>query len=590
MNKQTLLTLTGPATAVFLVVALLLAFATGSRAQQIALPPNTPDAAIGLTIYAERCAVCHGALGMGDGEQALTAGLSPTVFADPAYRLTADPQVMWETISLGRLENGMPPFGESSTNPLSEQDRWHLIAAIYSLSTPQSNLAEGETLFTAAAGDPTNIPVVEFWYTSTNMDARAALSEGEWDIDVADLTDEEKDQLVDYGRSAQSYIYSNPLAAFEPIPQAIITGRVVNGSISEPVTDAEVVLRAFTRNLEETITITQTVNAEGLYEFMLEDVPPDYIYLLTTEYDGLNFNSNANQLSQVTPRVDMPIIVYDNTTDPTAVFVEQLHMILSFVPDAVRVMELYVFSNDANSVFVGESGAIEEGTVQIALPAGATNVNFQRSFGSLDNFAPAREVIQTETGWADTLPLYPGSGSTSLLVSYDLPYEDGLQLAHPLPYNTLGATVILPDNGVTITDDAWINQGAQTSMGGSFNAYSLPDLTGQDALNMTLEGAPQEVVTDAQGGRVLVRDETAEILIGAVAFAAAIGVAFFLGRRWHTPATPTGHDAATLVRLIAELDEDYENGRISEHHYQHHRDQMKAELRSIWPGNLQAGD
>ncbi|MCP4362271.1 MAG: cytochrome c [Chloroflexi bacterium] len=556
---------------------------TLTLAQESVLPLALPDAETGLVIYAERCVVCHGALGAGDGQEALSAGLEPRNFTDPAYQLTAEPQLMFDVISNGSLANGMPPFGPSSSDPLDEADRWDLIAAVTSFGITLEELEQGETLYADLGGDPADIPSLEYWFTRSNETVLADLDDGDWGVDTGDLTEAEKLVIVDYGRT-QNYIYANPLAAFEPIETAIVSGLVVNGSTAVEVNDAQVILRAFNTNFEPALTMTTTVDSGGRYTFELTDVLPDWVYLATAEYNDLSFNSNAVQLSRENPELDLPIIVYDTSSDPDVVSIEQIHMILSFVPGGLQVSELYVFNNDANAVFVGETGNAIEGTVAIQIPAGAAEVDFRRAFGSLDNFVPAPEVIQTETGWADTLPLRPGTGSANLLVSYQLSYEDGLLLAHPLTYPLNNVTAILTDDNVTVGGDGWQSQGAQTTGGSTFISYMNSSLTGAEALSMELDGRPHQL-SDSQGNTIATRNDTQELIIGLSAFGLALIAGLFLVRKWQMGEDTADDDAEAqaLLETIAELDDAYEAGDIGQSDYAQQREQLKADLIAIWP-------
>lgn len=568
--------------AIFVTIFLIGLFTQNMTAQETAVPTAPPDAERGLAIYAERCAVCHGELGAGDGEQAVAAGLEPRNFAEPVYRLEANPQLMFDVITNGSLANGMPPFGAGTSNPLSEADRWHLVAAIYSFSTPEENLELGESLFAGAGGDLTELPDLDYWYTRSNSDVLADLSGGEWGFAVTGMSAADQEAVVDYGR-AQTYQYANPLAAFEPIESATISGLIVNGTTTDPETDVEAVLRAFAPDFTETLAMTTTVDSDGRYTFDLTDVPPEWIYLVSTDYEGLTFNSQANQLNRETPELSMPIIVYDATDDVAVVSVNQIHMILSFEPDSVQISELYIFNNEGNAVFAGETGNPDDGTVQIYLPAGAENVNFQRSFGSLENFGPAPEVIQTETGWADTLPLRPGDGSSSLLVSYELPYEDGLRLGHPLVYPVAGATAIMPDVGVELSGDGWQSEGAQALPGGSYLAYVNSGLAGSDALSLELNGRAEQLV-DAQGNAVLVRDESQELIVGMAALGLTLLAGVFFVRQWQQPTAvaDNNNDKQALLQAIADLDDEFEAGELDEAAYAQEREQLKEELRAIW--------
>lgn len=577
---------------------------TATVAQDMPLPTTPPDAAAGLAIYNERCVICHGEMGDGQGSRALEAGLSPTALADPDYRITAVPSTMYNLISNGNIEAGMPPFGPSSSNPLNDADIWDLIAVAYSFSTRPEDIAAGEALATELEADTDSWPGLDYWFSRSNEIILADLErEDTLGIDLTGLSEEEKLSLIDYGRSLH-YNYADPLAAFAPVELATITGTVVNGTTNEPVAEGEVRLRAFTVQLDEMYSETTTVNEDGSFDFQVENVPADWVFLADIVYGDLTFNSNAMQVSNAQPEAQMPVFVYDTTSDPSVVAVDRLHMILSFAENRLLVSELYVFSNVDAAVFVGESGDFNDGTVAVGVPAGAENVSFQRGFGtSLDSFIPATEFIQTGTGWADTVPLRPGSGSLNLLVSYDLPYDDGLMLAHPLPYPVNSASAIMADAGVTITNDSWISQGAQSTSNGSILSYTNTDLVGADALNLTLDGRPTQI-TDAAGNTLSARNQTSELIIGGVALAAMLAVGFFLVQRWRTfPAVqtdsvavavpraagpprrasqPRQDDKTALLHAIADLDDAFEAGELDEAEYHQQRQDLKAQLTAVW--------
>ncbi len=577
----------------------------GQTAAQDATPPTTPpDAANGLEIYNERCVVCHGELGDGQGIQALQAGLEPATLADPTYRITAVPALMFDSISSGNLAAGMPPFGPASSNPLSDAEIWDLVALAYSFSTRSTDIAAGEALATELEADTDTWPGLDYWFSRSNEAILAELAgEDVLGIDVSGLSDAEKLSLVDYGRSLH-YTYIDPLAAFAPVPLATIGGQVINGTTSESVTEGEVRLRAFTVQLQEMYSATVPINEDGSFEFQVENASAEWVFLGDVVYGDLVFNSNAVQVSNQQPAAQIPVFVFDTTSDPTAVSIDRLHIILTFAQDRLMVSELYLVSNRATAVFIGKSGDLDQGTVEFGLPAGAENISFQRGFStSFDSFIPVNDMIQTDTSWADTVPLRPGSGSLNLLVSYDLPYNDGLLLAHPLAYPVNGsASVIMADAGVTIQDEGWVSQGAQTAATGTFVSYLNTNLASADALSLTLNGRPSQIV-DAQGNLMPVRNETNELIVGGVGLAAMLAVGFFLVQRWRTPALddfaldsvqqaavataapkPAQRDAnkAALLQAIAELDDAYEAGELNEDDYQTQRNELKRLVTAVW--------
>ena len=70
----------GLVSAGLIIFLTILALSERSAAQEPVIPPAVPEAEIGLAIYQDRCVVCHGAFGEGNGEQALAAGLEPVSY------------------------------------------------------------------------------------------------------------------------------------------------------------------------------------------------------------------------------------------------------------------------------------------------------------------------------------------------------------------------------------------------------------------------------------------------------------------------------------------------------------------------------
>ena len=590
---------------VFLLVLMFLSspFSPTVRAQDPLEPPEKPDAESGSRIFANRCANCHGATGEGNGEMAGDLPSPPRDFTDEAFLRTAVPANMFQTITEGRLEAGMPPFGPSSSNPIAEADRWDLIANVFSLGTPPERMDSGRLIYEEncltchgeqGQGDgpeaadqetaPTDLTDLRYWSSRSNEMVFAALQDEGIPGHSYKLGEDELWDVTDFSRSF-SYAYFDPQAALEPIEQASISGQVTNGSTGEMVGEGTVLLRAFTMDLEEVLTETTTVGADGQYTFELSDVAPDLVYMTSIDYDGLNYNGDPDRLSRAEPELDMPIVVFDKTTDPAVVGIEQVHMVLEFIEDRVLVNEIYVISNNDSAVFVGETGDTEDGVFQLVLPSGAENANFQRSFGSASNFMPATELIQTDRGWADTLPLRPGEGIMNLLATYEVPFEDGTTIAHPLFYDAANATILMPDVGVSLADGEWTDQGAQ-QMGaaGTFLSYARPGLEAGEALSFELAGRVSRARANTVSvGGSLDGDSTTGMMLGAGVFLLVIVGAVFTVQSWRSKVPGTdGSEIDELLQAVANLDDAYEAGTVDEAQYQKQREKLMNELAGMW--------
>ena len=247
--------------------------------------------------------------------------------------------------------------------------------------------------------------------------------------------------------------------------------------------------------------------------------------------------------------------------------------------------ELYIINNLGTAVFVGESGDPDQGTVEFMLPAGAQNVDFRRSFGTLESFTPAVEVIPTGRGWADTLPLQPGHNGLNVLVSYQLPYRDGLTIAHPLPYRANNITAIVPEVGVRLSGTDWAAQGTEELPGGAYTSYTHTPATAGEALTLQLNGRPR-LITDAAGNVIATRNQTAELIIGSIALLITLVVATYTIRTWQNPKAALPDDRQALLQALARLDDAYEANRIRPGQYERQRKQLKAKLMAMWPNDV----
>jgi hypothetical protein len=507
---------------------------------------------------------------------------------------------MFDTVTNGRIPQGMPPFGPDSSDPLGDGERWDVIAAIYTFGTPIESVGDGRDLYLenclschgeegqgdgpdageldTGAGDLSSLA---FWFTTSNQAVFNTLAGGGIAAheDLADLNEEELWSVVDYMRTF-SYDYTDSLAAFRPLAEATVSGAVVNGTTGEPLAEeSTALLRAFTQDLDVTLTMTSTLDADGRYTFDLTDVPQDWFFRVGVTYDDIEFGSDFGQLSFDVTELDMPVTVYESTSDPSALSIQQLHLILAFGPETVQVNELYQVSNNDATVFVGEGGAPELGTFEIGVPAGAEQLLFQRGFGSIDSFIPAQEVIQTESGYADTVPLRPGPGSLSMLVTYELPYDDEATLSHPVGYDTSRVNLVLPEVGVELADTAGWIEGGQTDMGGgAMSTYGQSNLPAGAEIRLALEGKAR-ISGSATAG--LTGDNTTELLIGAAAAFLVIGLAAVVIRRWRLDAGQEWHQD-DLLQALADLDDEYEAGEIDERTYRRERAELKQELAAIW--------
>ncbi len=261
-----------------------------------------------------------------------------------------------------------------------------------------------------------------------------------------------------------------------------IRGTVTNGSPGGDLPgDLEITLSGFDGE-QEAYTQSSSVAADGGYAFSDVPVVAGRVYGVTVGYkDVLYFSDGAHLTGDLAP-LDMPVTVFETTTDPAALTIERLHVLFDFsAADQVQVIELWVVSNAGDRTVVA---APSRGTLEVSLPEGATDLGFED--GSIGD-----RYILTADGFGDTQPVVPGSGTSQFIFSYRLPYDGKITFRQPSTQPIQAVVVLLPQNGVTAEGGGLQDQG-QLQMGGQgVHSYAGGAIAAGQALEFELSGSPQ---------------------------------------------------------------------------------------------------
>lgn len=107
------------------------------------LPSRALDVAAGRTLYAQNCASCHGAQGMGDGPAAAGMTPAPPPLGDAEAMADLTPALVFRVISVGIAGTPMIAWGDR----LSADQRWDIVAYLHSLRATDAQRLEGEGLY-----------------------------------------------------------------------------------------------------------------------------------------------------------------------------------------------------------------------------------------------------------------------------------------------------------------------------------------------------------------------------------------------------------------------------------------------------------
>ena len=552
----------------------------------VTFPQQPPVAQRGQAVYDTRCAACHGASGKGDGPQgqqivAAMGGKLPN-FSDSVYVRSVKPADWFNVISNGRLQRGMPPF-----TSLTLDDRWDVVAYLYTLSIPQVQLDLGKTVYadkcaschgatgkSDKSGAPDLSDVSQMAKSQADLDAVIAAGKGAMP-GFSTLAPTDRQAVADYVRSLS--ISLTKIVA--PKGEASIIGSLVNGTPGGKAPGSlPVMLYALSpdgSNLMYTRTLTS--DAGGQFVFDKLDASTPIMYGLQTQYMRATYTSDALTFAHGGLTLTAPITVYETTSDVANIRVEQMHMFFDFVsPGSTTVGQLYIVSNTGDRAYIGSDGL----SARFQLPPGATGLRF------MDGELGGR-YKSVDNGFADTEAVAPGAGTTQILVSYDLAYDGKkLDLKVPMVYPVKSVNVLVPEGGVKLTSQQLTESGTRPTQSGNMANFVGGNLAAGTSLAMQLGGAPSPAA--ATGATALSGQPASPILLVAAALllvAVAIVAWVWLRQRRQAEWVEESEDAEThqdeLLNAIAALDDDFEAGRFQEADYRRQRAELKAELKEL---------
>ncbi len=546
------------------------------------LPEARPVALDGGAIFQERCAACHGPTGNGGGS--MTAQLPSGVpdFSTPGLLRQRTPQDLFLVVTQGRLDKFMPPFAGS----LSVAERWNAVAYLHSLGAG-ADYAAGEAAYIANCaschgpqGQGDGLAAADFAGLRDLSDHEyAAIRSSQDYFDVLNgddpahafagaLSEVERWAAVDYARTL-AYDYAPPEAVLAE-RQGTVQGRLVNGTAgAAPPSGLAVVLYGFENDTLLT-TVTATVQADGAFAFSGVAFRPGRQFVATTEYQGIAYSSDPARFraGAGAPLLDLPMPVYETTTDTRVLSVAQVHLFLEFVePRTVTVGELFVFSNSSDQTL----SATAEQPLEFSLPSGATALNVQG--GRLDE-----TYFVTDRGFAVAWSVAPGAETSQILYSYRLPYNGELSFAQPVDYPLANVNVLVSDLGVKVVGPRIEDLGLQEFQGQTFQNFAQGALAPGETLSFAVSGEPGTAAA-APGATTVSDPRSLAIGLGALALV-LLGIGVWTLRRRSSAAAPATQ--AGLLRALADLDDAYAARAVGAEAYHRQRVEMKEALKSLW--------
>ncbi len=569
--------------AILVVLALTLpGIAVAQTPTPTTVTPPVPLA--GKTLYAQNCAPCHGNTGQGDGASASGLSVAPAALGNADLIFGKSLTELFNITKNGNMQRMMPPW----KNQLTDQQIWDTLGYAWTLHTTDAELRAGKTVYDATCaachgadgrGASANVPSL------ADFAATSQVSQAAWAKVVANgrgampglagqLTAAEQKSALEYARSLSfgGSLFRDVLAK----GTGVISGTVTNGTTGSKMADLEVELGIFdsTSLLEQRTTRT---DAAGFYRFTELPTDPTLIFASRVVYPaGTPYSSDFVSFEGGKEGIDLPMTVYETTTDGTGVRAERVHFIVEFAGGNAQVAELLVFSLDGDRAYVGDGSAV----LRFTLPAGAQNL-------SIDGADDAGRFEVTADGFVDKLGLPPGQNTRQVLYRYSLPYADGkLDIVRSLAYPATNVNALVSDIGQQVSSEQLASLGVRETQMGNYYNLSAQNVPAGQAITLRMTGlsttAAGATTTGATGGTG--SSVPRPLLFGLIGLAAAGAAALVLlpllrGRATPRAGAPTQREA--LIDALAQLDLAFEAGDLTESAYRDQRLQLKAQLSDI---------
>lgn len=343
-----------------------------------------------------------------------------------------------------------------------------------------------------------------------------------------------------------------------------LKGKVGNGTPGAPVPrDLKVIALQIGANGEEAARKETGLAEDNTYALSGFDLSQGNRFAVTAEYLGVSYSRVVEQPADGT-EVVADLLIYETTTDESTISISSdVLTVVGGGSDPFEVIQLQRVKNSSDRTFVGQE---KEGTRQVLrLPVPA------RAFDLLPLEGISVDQLATVGGGIVTgLPVIPGERSASYV--YKIRAPGGWSLTRRVFYPTKQADLLVSPN-LQLKSDAFKFQeevklqsrSYKRFRGGPFEAGS--SITGEI-------GAP----SDVPGPELLWG------LAGGLALIALLGAGAFVVRRRSKVAPrkqPTVDQRETLIDRIAALDDEFENGEVSEEEYADRRQRLKDMLAAL---------
>ncbi|MBM3129550.1 MAG: hypothetical protein FJ009_13105 [Chloroflexi bacterium] len=377
--------------------------------------------------------------------------------------------------------------------------------------------------------------------------------------------------------------------------QGKIEGAVINATKdAQPGSTANVTVTLMSVAAGATNVISQTArtDANGKFVFTNLDTISTTRYLLTARYVDVEYYSGIlNFTSATTPTLSASISVYESTGDPKVVQVLETHLVIEVQAPWLVVQQIVVLENASDRVYINRDAVAHPPTLLLPILAKAIDIQFDDQ--TVDQMTLRGDGVLTYT-----LPI--GPGKDQIMFQYAVPYTaPKYEFSLPLTHDIARFGLYLTDVGATI-QSAQLSS-APNPMGDTPGAPKLITIAGEKltagtTVKATIDKLPAAAAqpgkaTSTPSSLPFGDNQTIGIIVLALAAGAAVAViAYPILRKRHQRDDDDFEDEAetasddpreNLMQQIADLDDAFEAGDITEAEYKKQRAALKTQLAEL---------
>jgi len=350
-----------------------------------------------------------------------------------------------------------------------------------------------------------------------------------------------------------------------------ISGRLINGTTGKQVSGVEVILQKH-QGEQEQGKEKAVSDSSGRFQFSVLDRRKGHSYMLQTVYEGVEYYSPVIMFDDKKQNISLDVTVYNTTDSDEKISVIMHHVVTEQAEDTFWVRELMIVENRDNRVFVGahEIAPDKKETLRVSLPPKAQELQPLRGLMSCC-------IVEIADGFIDTMDIKPGRKEYQFAYKIDHG-SSSIDLRKTINLPTASLDFFIPNQGIRAEGENVEYAGLIGEPGNQFLHYAAKELVKGSQVVLSLKGFPW--------GKRFFKKILPLLGIALMGLGLAYPLIRIGRRKWldenETEAgdqpreEPTPQEERSAVLLaIAELDDQFDSGKISQEDHDEKRRALK---------------